>query len=768
VGRTRMRLDEMDCADIMRKAVQRKRSRSIARRESFSGTEEDLKKFRDAVEANNKDSDLQKDIEEYAVKVREIRAGKEEGPAEEPSSSTEKVELTPRAQTSKGDLVTGKTVETETSNNQLAGAGEETKVLETKETDGKKTEAAEESTEDVGVEKEEGPSEEKKESLLQTEIKKPNLDSTEVEDNPITMTDEAKEESEQAPEIPPQKEEQNNVENVNVNLETDTEEIAKECEQIGEAVTDELEDPNEAENQTEDVIEKSEQIPVELTESENVVDFAPEETQETRETCETLEAEETADLKNDISENNCQQEPENIETEIKLAEGEDVKINDDFINSDSGQAVDEVDDDPNNKDTPVQDEVDEDPENSYIHEDVKDEVDENKIIPEAVKDEVGDDPENKDIPDAVKDEVDDDSKDTVISDHGEDTIRDDDSVKIIVKNDQEIIESEESNFLSIVDRIKNDITTLRTISKEGAKTAANILREVDTEDTEESPAELKATEEKTEADQQVDVSQTTPVIPGEPEVSDHKQSGLKVALDRVSREKSASHVQIPQELSSHLINLSSANISEQLRKSCSNIVARSQDQELSKEFLLKKLEELLRQERKQVTEDLKRRKEQLLDTKETNAIELDSLKKKHKEELKKLRSDHSMRSTSFENDFLDEMERLKKEIELLENEKENLVGPNQLISDSLSSRSDSSAGSRQLSELESDLECCSCSYICRPPCQIYQCPEGDLLCEYCTQEKTRKFCPKCGISLAGPLTRNKGLEKIAAKYFASQ
>ena len=113
---------------------------------------------------------------------------------------------------------------------------------------------------------------------------------------------------------------------------------------------------------------------------------------------------------------------------------------------------------------------------------------------------------------------------------------------------------------------------------------------------------------------------------------------------------------------------------------------RSQDQELSKEFLLKKLEELLRQERKQVTEDLKRRKEQLLDTKETNAIELDSLKKKHKEELKKLRSDHSMRYTSFESDFLDEMERLKKEIELLENEKENMMVPNQLISDCLSSR----------------------------------------------------------------------------------
>ena len=102
--------------------------------------------------------------------------------------------------------------------------------------------------------------------------------------------------------------------------------------------------------------------------------------------------------------------------------------------------------------------------------------------------------------------------------------------------------------------------------------------------------------------------------------------------------------------------------------------------------MLKKLEELLKQERKQVTEDLKRRKEQLLDTKETNAIELDSLKKRHKEELKKLRNDQSFRFTSFESDFLDEMERLKKEIELLENEKENMAGPNQLISNCLTSR----------------------------------------------------------------------------------
>ena len=56
IGRTRMRLDEMDCADIMRKAVQRKRSRSIARRESFSGTEDDLWDEPDSVVAEVKNA----------------------------------------------------------------------------------------------------------------------------------------------------------------------------------------------------------------------------------------------------------------------------------------------------------------------------------------------------------------------------------------------------------------------------------------------------------------------------------------------------------------------------------------------------------------------------------------------------------------------------------------------------------------------------------------------------------------------------------------
>merc|ERR1712156_945509 len=98
----------------------------------------------------------------------------------------------------------------------------------------------------------------------------------------------------------------------------------------------------------------------------------------------------------------------------------------------------------------------------------------------------------------------------------------------------------------------------------------------------------------------------------------------------------------PKELSSHLINLSSANISEQLKRSCSNIVAHTMEQELSKEFLLKKLEELLKEERKQVVEDLKRRKEQLQDVKSVHTEEINSLKQRRNNEIRNFHGKHSI------------------------------------------------------------------------------------------------------------------------------
>jgi len=243
--------------------------------------------------------------------------------------------------------------------------------------------------------------------------------------------------------------------------------------------------------------------------------------------------------------------------------------------------------------------------------------------------------------------------------------------------------------------------------------------------------------------------------------ADHKQTGIKVALDRVYREKSVGgDIQVPKELSSHLLSLSSANISEELRRSCSNIVSRSMDREMSKEYLLKRLGDLLSQEKEQLSSDLLRRKEQLEETRTSQAEEIEALDKRHKEELRKLRSRNAQKFAELECDYLDQVENLKKELELLENERAALCGPAELLS------TGGTAVHSAVPGLEAELECCRCEHICKPPGKIYQCPEGDLLCETCKERLgPDTVCTRCHCILLGQVSRNKGLEKIALKYF---
>jgi hypothetical protein len=49
--------------------------------------------------------------------------------------------------------------------------------------------------------------------------------------------------------------------------------------------------------------------------------------------------------------------------------------------------------------------------------------------------------------------------------------------------------------------------------------------------------------------------------------------------------------------------------------------------------------------------------------------------------------------------------------------------------------------------------------------QIYQCDEGDLICQRCKDNSGLKRCPECNVPLNGKLTRNKALEKLARKHF---
>ena len=119
-----------------------------------------------------------------------------------------------------------------------------------------------------------------------------------------------------------------------------------------------------------------------------------------------------------------------------------------------------------------------------------------------------------------------------------------------------------------------------------------------------------------------------------------------------------------------------------------------------------------------------------------------------------------------------EEERIQREIAKLEEELGNILAPSQLLFSLTATQKSPSVAKvapakPELNELEQELECCGCKKVCCPPTKIFQCPEGDLICEACRGGPGARLeiCPACKVELAGMVSRNKVLEKIAKKYF---
>ena len=117
-----------------------------------------------------------------------------------------------------------------------------------------------------------------------------------------------------------------------------------------------------------------------------------------------------------------------------------------------------------------------------------------------------------------------------------------------------------------------------------------------------------------------------------------------------------------------------------------------------------------------------------------------------------------------------EEDRIKREISKLNEELQNVLTPFELISSLTPAQKSTTKVAPvkpELTELEHELQCCGCGKVCCPPNKIYQCPEGDLICESCRgpADSRLKNCPSCGVELAGLISRNKVLENIAKKYF---
>ena len=255
---------------------------------------------------------------------------------------------------------------------------------------------------------------------------------------------------------------------------------------------------------------------------------------------------------------------------------------------------------------------------------------------------------------------------------------------------------------------------------------------------------------------------------------------LKVAVDRIQREKN-SVKNIPRHLaSSHLINpiLSSTKISEELKQSCTNIMALSKvgscdEQKLSeKDCLLERLKELFDLEEQKVRQKLKAYKDALIKLQKSQIDDLSDVELRHAEELVELSETHQKEFKILEKEYLQEADRLKQKLHLLQNKSRNISAPVESLLSSVVSPSSSrplSVASSSLSQstiiddISEDIKCCSCHFICYPPAQIFQCSEGDILCEKC-QSKILE-CPDCGVSLEGRISRNKVLEKMANSYY---
>ena len=71
-----------------------------------------------------------------------------------------------------------------------------------------------------------------------------------------------------------------------------------------------------------------------------------------------------------------------------------------------------------------------------------------------------------------------------------------------------------------------------------------------------------------------------------------------------------------------------------------------------------------------------------------------------------------------------------------------------------------------LSCFEKDFECSVCLEEMKPPVKIFQCRNGHVMCEACSEHPEVARCPSCRIPIANrQLMRNIPMEKLARSYY---
>jgi len=115
-----------------------------------------------------------------------------------------------------------------------------------------------------------------------------------------------------------------------------------------------------------------------------------------------------------------------------------------------------------------------------------------------------------------------------------------------------------------------------------------------------------------------------------------------------------------------------------------------------------------------------------------------------------------------------EIVKLEQKIKVLESEEEKktseLVKEIEKIASELDKKKKDDKPEKN-KDIESCLECPVCLDVCKPPLQVWQCPEGHIICGSCVDRPELRVCPQCRISLTGQLSRNRALEDLARKTF---
>ena len=115
---------------------------------------------------------------------------------------------------------------------------------------------------------------------------------------------------------------------------------------------------------------------------------------------------------------------------------------------------------------------------------------------------------------------------------------------------------------------------------------------------------------------------------------------------------------VPKQLTTQLLNLSSANISQELKQSCSNIVALTSFKSTSseKDYLLRRLKELIDLEEKQVKLEIKKKKDLLENKRKKQNKDLKELTERQLQEINQKSQKYEREIADIQKTFIEKSE----------------------------------------------------------------------------------------------------------------